>query len=119
MIVYQVNELALQLKKENIRGRPSKYSASFKAKVALEAMKECETLESLARKYEPSLSIISRWRDELIGNAEKVFDKSPCDAKELKRIKTQNDCLLHKVGQLTVECDFLRKPARMQGLKVR
>ena len=106
------------MEKENIMGRPSKYSASFKARVALEAMKECETLESLARKYELSPSIISRWRDELIGNAEKVFDKSSCGAKELKRIKAQNDRLLHKVGQLTVECDFFAKAcedARSQG----
>ncbi len=43
-----------------------KYDAKFKAKVALEAIKERETLNKLAVKYEVSPVMISRWKKEFI-----------------------------------------------------
>ncbi len=43
-----------------------KYDAKFKAKVAIEAIKECETLNELAAKYEVSPVMISRWKKEFI-----------------------------------------------------
>lgn len=43
-----------------------KYDSSFKAKVAIEAIKERETLSELAAKYELSPVMISRWKKEFI-----------------------------------------------------
>lgn len=43
-----------------------KYDAQFKAKVSLEAIKERETLNELAVKYEVSPIMISRWKKEFI-----------------------------------------------------
>lgn len=45
-----------------------KYDASFKAKVAIEAIREHETLSELAAKYEVSPVMISRWKKEFIDN---------------------------------------------------
>ncbi|MBR8764874.1 hypothetical protein IX336_000227 [Porphyromonas levii] len=36
---------------------------------------------------------------------------------ELKKIESENKRLLQKVGQLTIDCDFLRLPARMPDSK--
>ena len=44
-----------------MQGTRKKYDAKFKAKVALEAIKERETLNELAVKYEVSPLMISRW----------------------------------------------------------
>ena len=44
-----------------MKGTRKKYDAKFKAKVALEAIKERETLNELAVKYEVSPLMISRW----------------------------------------------------------
>lgn len=44
------------------------YDAKFKAKVAVEAIKERETLSELAAKYEVSPVMISRWKKEFIEN---------------------------------------------------
>ena len=46
--------------------------------------------------------------------AGRVFETPQEDKRELKQLKAQNERLLHKVGQLTIDCDFfLHKPARM------
>lgn len=46
-----------------------KYDAKFKAKVAIEAIKERETLNKLAVKYEVSPVMNSRWKKEVIENS--------------------------------------------------
>lgn len=48
-----------------MKGTRKKYDAKFKAKVALEAIKERETLNELAVKYEVSPVMISRWNQEI------------------------------------------------------
>ena len=50
-------------------GRRSKYSSEFKAKVALEAIKEKETLAALAKRFDISPSKITEWKDEFLKNA--------------------------------------------------
>lgn len=51
-----------------------KYDAKFKAQVAIEAIKERETLSELAAKFELSPVMISRWKKEFIDNSAAVFD---------------------------------------------
>ena len=46
-----------------------KFTAEFKAKVALEAIKDQQTLSELSRKFEVSPVIISRWKGEFLENA--------------------------------------------------
>jgi len=52
-----------------MKGTRKKYDAKFKAKVALEVIKERETLNELAVKYEISPVMISRWKKEFIENS--------------------------------------------------
>ena len=51
-----------------MKGTRKKYDAKFKAKVALEAIKEHETLNELVVKYKVSLVMISSWKKELLEN---------------------------------------------------
>ena len=46
-----------------------KHTAEFKAKVAMEALREQSTLSELSSKYELSQAQISRWKAEFIKNA--------------------------------------------------
>lgn len=50
---------------------------------------------------------VVEWKEELLANAEQAFEKSTDAKKELKKVKTENDRLYKKVGQLTIDCDFL------------
>ena len=100
-------------------GRHRKFDASFKAKVAIAALQEKELLTSLATKYGLSPTVIQQWREELEQQAGKVFEMPQQDKRELKQLKAQNERLLHKVGQLTVDCDFFAQACEDAGLKVR
>jgi len=54
-----------------------KFSVSFKAKVAIEAIKERSSLQELASKYELHPNQISSWKREFLDNASLAFDSKP------------------------------------------
>ena len=86
-----------------------RFSAEFKAKVALEAIKGHETVAELATKHELHPTQIAAWKREAIEKLAQVFDD-----KGTEREKSQDGEItkLHaKIGQLVVERDFCRKPS--------
>ena len=81
-----------------------KFSASFKTKVALEAIKERQTTQELAAKFEVHSTQITKWKREFLKNASAAFEtKSRTDNDDLEKEK-----LYGKIGQLQVENDFLK-----------
>ena len=100
-------------------GRQSKYDAAFKAKVAMEAMKEKETLAELSKRFNLSPSKITQWKEEFIKNAFQAFERPVDNKREFKKVKAENERLLRKVGQMTIDCDFFAKACEDAGLKVR
>jgi len=72
----------------------------------LESLKERETLESLAKKYELLPTQISAWKAQALQNFGQVFssDKQPPKEKPVDIEK-----LYSQIGQLKVENDFLKK----------
>ncbi len=83
-----------------------KFSQEFKTKVVLEALKERETIESLAKKYELHPTQISTWKALALENFKKVF--STDNVKE-KEPSIDPEKLYAQIGQLKVENDFLKK----------
>lgn len=84
-----------------------RYSAEFKAKVALEAIKGEQTIAELGSRYGLHPNMITTWKRQAIKNmADSFSGKTERDrAAEDARINE-----LHaKIGQLTVERDFLAK----------
>ena len=82
------------------------FGKDFKAKVVLEALKEKETLEVLAKKYELLPTQISMWKAEAIKNISAVFNQE----KEIaKKEEIPAEKLFARIGQLTLENDFLKK----------
>lgn len=80
------------------------YSSEFKAKVALEALKEQQTLQQLAQKYEVHPNQISSWQQEFVQNSASVFTKGK---KKEEAVDTAK--LYEEIGRLKIEVDFLKK----------
>ena len=51
-----------------------KFSGAFKAKVAIEALKERETLAELSKRFEVYPNMISKWKQEFLERSAEVFD---------------------------------------------
>ncbi|MBU4174248.1 MAG: transposase [Actinobacteria bacterium] len=78
------------------------HGAAFKAKVALEAIKEEQTLVQLAERFDVHPNQITKWKKQMLDRAQEVFAKEK-KGKEGPSIKE-----LHaKIGQLAMENDFL------------
>jgi len=79
-----------------------KFSASFKAKVAIEALKERSTLAELSKKHELHVNQITQWKREFIDNSDLAFGGDKGD----KGVEAERDLLLRKVGELQMDNDF-------------
>ena len=88
-------------------GKRKRYSADFKAKVALEALKGELTLSQLATKHGVHQTMIAAWRKQAIEGLAGVFS-GKAEAAEGAR-DGEIDKLHAKIGQLVVERDFLAK----------
>ena len=83
-----------------------KFSVEFKKKVVLEALKERETIEVLAKKYELQPSQVSLWKSEALSNFEQVFGNK---VKNTAAPEVDIEKLYAQIGQQKVEIDFLKK----------
>lgn len=87
-----------------MRRKRRNHSASFKAKVALAALKGDLTMSDLVQKYDVHSNQISDWKKQLLESAADVFGKGAQKAEESEETV---ETLHAKIGQLTMENDFL------------
>jgi len=84
-----------------------RYDASFKAKVALEAIKGDSTVAELAGEYGLHPAQISTWKKQALEGLPGVM--SDKRGKDAKAQEDKEDRLYRKIGQLEVELDWLKK----------
>lgn len=82
-----------------------KFSASFKSKVAIEAIKEHSTIQELANKHQLHPNQITKWKSDFLANASSVFEKEG----KVNNRKDNSDKLYKTIGELKVENDFLKE----------
>lgn len=85
-----------------------RYEAGFKAQVALAALQERETLAQLARKFGVHPVLISQWKKQLLDGAASAFERTAAPDDDGRK----QEELLRKIGELTMERDFLARGLR-------
>ncbi len=85
------------------------FSAEFKAKVAIEAIKEVKTTSELAQIYQIHPNLIGLWKKEFQRNAAKIFDSGKEEAEQVRKLEKEKEELIQQIGQLTVDNNWLKK----------
>lgn len=92
-----------------MNGKPR--TAIFKQKIAIEALKGDRTINEIAKEYGVHPVQVSQWKKELIDGADVLFGKRK---KKDGTIEAEKAALERKVGQLTIEIDWLKKKLGIQ-----
>jgi transposase-like protein len=92
-----------------------KFTSKFKAQVAIEAIKERESMTDLAKRFDLHPVQIAKWKREFLERADQAFG-GPSDAPKLSAMEKERDELFRKVGELEMQRDFLKKTLIKAGL---
>ena len=94
-----------------IKATRRKFSAGFKAKVAIEALKKRESLAKLSKRFGVHPVMISKRKQEFIEQGAEVFEKKKESGNGI-----DVDKLYSKIGEPEMENDFLKKNLKKVGL---
>lgn len=88
-----------------------RFTAAFKAKIAIEALQERKTMAELSSHYGVHSNMIQRWKQEVLSRSIEIFEtKSSSNDFEVEREK-----LYAKIGQLEMEKEWLKKISGRAG----
>jgi transposase len=91
-----------------------KHTPEFKARIALEAIKGIKTVSQIAKEFEVHPVMVSAWKKDMLEHLPEVFEKKK--TRKDKHVEQETEQLQRKVGQLTMEVDFLEKKCRQLGI---
>ncbi len=91
------------------------FSNEMKSKVAVEAIKGIKTVNEIATEYEVHPNQVSAWKKHALDNLPDVMADGR--TRNVKDVKNDTEDKLHsKIGQLTMEVDFLKKTLLRAGM---
>jgi transposase-like protein len=88
------------------------YTPEYKAKLIIETLREEKTMSEIAARENIGLNQLSNWKSEFLNNADRVFGKSRDEKaaeRQMDEMKEMEKAYQAKVGQLTLENDFLKE----------
>jgi transposase-like protein len=90
-----------------------RYTGAFKAKVGLEALMGVKTVGQIAREYQVHPVQVTQWKGVIRDHLPELFEPSRPEGEDSQELIAQ---LHEKIGQLTMEADWLKKKCRQLGL---
>lgn len=92
------------------------HSPRFKARVALEALKGIKPIHQVASENQVHPVQVSQWKKELQTRMEELFERKNSRSKKTEEEQQHIERLERKVGQLTLERDWLEKKSKELGI---
>ena len=84
-----------------------KHSSNFKVKVAVDMIREKETVAEVASRYAIHTTQAKDWKDQMLAHATMIFDNG--NDKRIRDNEKLIERLYQDIGRLTVERDYLKK----------
>ena len=94
-----------------MKGKRKIHEASFKAKVALAAVKGDKTVSELASQFVIHPTMIHGWKKQLLDGVESLFAAGAKPDKDKVLLETQTAELFEQIGRLKMELEWLKKKA--------
>jgi len=95
-----------------------RFTAEFKSKVALEALREREPVHEIAKRYEVHPTQVNAWKKALLSHAGKAFENEQEQEGEARNQKRKEQRLYQQIGHLQVQVDFLKEACDHFGVPV-
>jgi len=114
----KLDRLRLLNKVKQLMKKRRKFTADFKSKVALDALREQQPIHEIAKRYQVHASQVTEWKKALQGNASSVFEGTSAKHDEALKQKLKDDRLYKQIGQLQVEVDFLKDSCDQLGVVI-
>ena len=96
-----------------MKAKRKRHSAAFKAKVGFEALVGLKTVAQLAREYAVHPTQVTQWRATIRDRMPELFEPGQAASADQDELIAQ---LHQKIGQLTVDLDWLKKKSKQLGL---
>lgn len=98
-----------------MKAKRRRHDPEFKARVAIEAIKNIKTTAQIAKDFEIHPAQVSEWKKQMLDHAVESFSSGK-KKKGAEELSAEKDLLHAKIGQLTIENDFLIKKSKQLGL---
>ena len=98
-----------------MKAKRKRHEPEFKARVAIEALKNIKTIQQIAKEYDIHPVQVSDWKKKMLDGAADVFSAAKKKTKK-EDIEAQTEQLHAKIGKQAVEIDFLVKKSKQLGL---
>jgi transposase len=95
------------------KGKRKRYTGAFKAKVGLEALMGVKTVGQIARDYQVHPVQVTQWKGTIRDHLPELFESRPPGGEDHQELIAQ---LHEKIGELTVEADWLKKKCKQLGV---
>lgn len=91
------------------------YTPEYKAKLVVEILKEEQTISEIASRENINVKQLGNWKAEFLENSSRAFSRSRDEkniARQVSELEEKEKKYQAKVGQLTLEVDFLKETAK-------
>ena len=90
------------------------YSATFKAQIVLEALKEIKTVAQIASEHQLHPNLVTKWKQEAVAELPVVFERRNTQAKDQQEQEQKVAQLYEQVGRLTTQLAWLKKKSGLE-----